>query len=90
MTAIDGVEYIPQAKIASLFVVFALVIVYNKLLDVFPKHHLFYLVKPSLILRSAAAAYQFRECRRWASRTESCSQLWDFFSFIRPSAFRTL
>ena len=27
MAAIDGVEYIPQAKIASLFVVFALVIV---------------------------------------------------------------
>lgn len=44
MSAIDGVEYIPQAKIASLFVVFALVIVYNKLLDMFPKHQLFYLM----------------------------------------------
>jgi len=44
MSAIDGVEYIPQAKIASLFVVFALVIVYNKLLDMLPKHQLFYLM----------------------------------------------
>ena len=44
MSAIDGVEYIPQAKIASLFVVFALVIVYNKLLDLLPKHQLFYLM----------------------------------------------
>lgn len=44
MSAIDGVEYIPQAKIASLFVVFALVIVYNKLLDIFPKHQLFYMM----------------------------------------------
>jgi AAA family ATP:ADP antiporter len=44
ISTIDGVEYIPQAKIASLFVVFALVIVYNKLLDVYPKHHLFYMM----------------------------------------------
>lgn len=44
MSAINGVEYIPQAKIASLFVVFALVIVYNKLLDILPKHQLFYVM----------------------------------------------
>ena len=44
MSVIDGVEYIPQAKIASLFVVFGLVIVYNKLLDIFPLHHLFYMM----------------------------------------------
>ena len=37
-------EYIPQAKIASLFVVFGLVIVYNKLLDNFPNHHVFYMM----------------------------------------------
>lgn len=44
ISVIDGVEYIPQAKIASLFVVFALVIIYNKLLDIYPKHHLFYMM----------------------------------------------
>eukprot|EP01039_Chlorochromonas_danica_P001808 gene1808-1975_t len=44
MSVINGVEYIPQAKIASLFVVFGLVIVYNKLLDIYPKHHLFYMM----------------------------------------------
>jgi len=44
MSVIDGVEYIPQAKIVSLFVVFGLVIVYNKLLDAFPKHHVFYMM----------------------------------------------
>ncbi|KAJ1428062.1 TLC ATP/ADP transporter-domain-containing protein [Ochromonadaceae sp. CCMP2298] len=44
MSAINGVEYIPQAKIASLFVVFALVIVYNKMLDMYPKHHVFYMM----------------------------------------------
>lgn len=42
MSSINGVEYIPQAKIASLFVVFGLVIVYNKLLDMYKKHELFY------------------------------------------------
>ena len=44
MSSIDGVEYIPQAKIASLFVVFGLVVVYNKLLDNYPKHHVFYMM----------------------------------------------
>eukprot|EP01032_Pedospumella_encystans_P025966 gene25966-29331_t len=44
MSVINGVEYIPQAKIASLFVVFGLVIVYNKLLDIYPKHQLFYMM----------------------------------------------
>ena len=44
MSDINGVEYIPTAKIASLFVVFALVVVYNKLLDVYQKHQVFYLM----------------------------------------------
>jgi ATP:ADP antiporter, AAA family len=44
MSSIDGVQYIPQAKIASLFVVFGLVVVYNKLLDMFPKHQVFYMM----------------------------------------------
>ena len=44
MAGISGVEYIPQAKIASLFVVLILVVVYNKLLDMMPKHHLFYVM----------------------------------------------
>ena len=47
MSVIDGVEYIPQAKIASLFVVFGLVMIYNKLLDIFPKHVLFYIMGAS-------------------------------------------
>lgn len=44
MSGISGVEYIPQAKILSLFVVFGLVIIYNYLLDHYPKHHLFYMM----------------------------------------------
>ena len=44
MSSISGVEYIPQAKIVSLFAVFACVAIYNKLLDMMPKHHLFYLM----------------------------------------------
>mmetsp|Transcript_14564 Transcript_14564/g.24200 ORF Transcript_14564/g.24200 Transcript_14564/m.24200 type:complete len:584 (+) Transcript_14564:132-1883(+) len=44
MSVINGVEYIPQAKIASLFVVLGLVIIYNKMLDIYPKHQLFYMM----------------------------------------------
>lgn len=44
ISTIDGVESIPLAKIASLFVVFGLVVMYNKLLDIYPKHHLFYMM----------------------------------------------
>ena len=39
-----GVEYIPKCKMASLVVVFTLVFVYNKLIDMMPKHKLFYVI----------------------------------------------
>ena len=42
ISVIDGVEAIPMAKIASLVAVFVLVIIYNKMLDIMPKHQLFY------------------------------------------------
>lgn len=44
VSAILGVEYIPKCKMMSLVVVFVLVFIYNKLLDIFPKHQLFYIV----------------------------------------------
>ncbi len=44
VSTIVGVEYIPKCKILSLAVVFCLVFVYNKLIDLFPKHQLFYIV----------------------------------------------
>eukprot|EP01084_Bolivina_argentea_P110451 197218_1 len=44
VSTIVGVEYIPKCKILSLAVVFCLVFVYNKLIDLFPKHQLFYVV----------------------------------------------
>lgn len=44
MSQICGVEYIPMAKMLSVFVVLAVVSVYNYFLDSnMPKHHLFYL-----------------------------------------------
>ena len=42
ISVIDGVEAIPMAKIYSLVAVFVLVMIYNKMLDVMPKHQLFY------------------------------------------------
>jgi len=42
VAATQGVSYIPTCKMVSLIVVFALVFVYNKMLDIMPKHHLFY------------------------------------------------
>mmetsp|Transcript_18422 Transcript_18422/g.25311 ORF Transcript_18422/g.25311 Transcript_18422/m.25311 type:complete len:525 (+) Transcript_18422:66-1640(+) len=44
VATIVGVEYIPKCKILSLFVVFGLVTIYNKLVDIFPKHQLFYII----------------------------------------------
>ena len=44
ISAIDGVDRIPQAKMLSLAVVLVLVVVYNKLVDIMPKHQLFYLM----------------------------------------------
>lgn len=39
-----GVQYIPKAKMLSVVVVTVLVFIYNKLIDMFPKHQLFYIV----------------------------------------------
>ena len=44
MTSINGVECIPKAKKLSVVVVLGVVFVYNKLVDVFPKHKLFYVL----------------------------------------------
>jgi len=44
MTHIVGIEYIPKAKMLSLFVVLGAVYVYNILVDRYPKHQLFYIV----------------------------------------------
>jgi len=44
LATICGVQYIPKAKILSLFVVTGFVTVYNKLIDMFPIHQLFYIV----------------------------------------------
>jgi len=44
ISTLCGVEYIPKAKMLSVVVVTVLVFVYNKLIDLFPKHQLFYIV----------------------------------------------
>jgi len=44
ISTICGVQYIPKAKMLSVVVVTVLVFVYNKLIDMFPKHQLFYIV----------------------------------------------
>lgn len=44
ISTICGVEYIPKAKMLSVLVVTVLVAIYNKLIDMFPKHQLFYIV----------------------------------------------
>mmetsp|Transcript_19744 Transcript_19744/g.44829 ORF Transcript_19744/g.44829 Transcript_19744/m.44829 type:complete len:616 (-) Transcript_19744:219-2066(-) len=43
LTALCGVEYIPKAKMLSVFVVLGVVFIYNKLVDLYPKHTLFYI-----------------------------------------------
>jgi len=44
IATINGVECIPKAKMLSVLVVTVLVFVYNKLIDTFPNHQLFYIV----------------------------------------------
>src|SRR5579859_934851 len=40
--SVVGANYIPNAKILSLIVVFPLVLIYSKLVDLFPRHKMFY------------------------------------------------
>ena len=43
LTTICGVAAIPRAKMLSVVVVLFVVFVYNRLLDTYPRHHLFYI-----------------------------------------------
>lgn len=40
--SVIGSDYIPKAKILSLIIVFPLVLIYSKLVDMFPRHRMFY------------------------------------------------
>ncbi len=53
--AIVHIDYQPIAKMLSLFCVIPLILIYNKLLDVFPRHKVFYI----LISVYAAVAFMF-------------------------------
>jgi len=57
VSAILGVEYIPKCKMLSLVVVFGLVFIYNKLIDIFPKHQLFYIVGGFYTVTFSVIAY---------------------------------
>jgi len=42
--SVVGFEFIPRAKMLSLLVAFPLVLLYSKLVDLLPRHHLFYVL----------------------------------------------
>jgi len=49
----------PFAKILSLLIVFPLVIIYTKLLDIFPRHRMFYILCPIYAVGTLIFAYLF-------------------------------
>eukprot|EP01104_Vermistella_antarctica_P006363 TRINITY_DN17067_c0_g1_i1.p1 TRINITY_DN17067_c0_g1~~TRINITY_DN17067_c0_g1_i1.p1 ORF type:complete len:483 (-),score=93.76 TRINITY_DN17067_c0_g1_i1:23-1471(-) len=56
-SALVGLEYQPRAKMASVVVVILLIMVYSKLIDVVPKHQLFYIIGSFYMVLYCAIAY---------------------------------
>ena len=91
MVSINGVEYIPQAKMVSLVVVFALVFVYNKLLDILPKHQLFYYVGLFYFVTFAGISYLLSTDTYGLGNTEvSPSRLLGWFSYCAIESFGSI
>jgi len=60
LTALCGVEAIPKAKMISVFVVLGVVFVYNKLVDMYPKHQLFYIFGTFYFVLFASISFMLR------------------------------
>ncbi|MGA9530876.1 MAG: Npt1/Npt2 family nucleotide transporter [Candidatus Babeliales bacterium] len=56
---IVGIDYLPYAKILSLCVIVPLVLVYSKLIDIFPRHKVFYALSIVYGLAALAFGYAF-------------------------------
>merc|ERR1712137_522294 len=91
MVSINRVEYIPQAKMVSLLVVFALVFVYNKLLDILPKHQLFYYVGLFYFVTFAGISYLLSTDTYGLGNTNvSPSRLLGWFSYCAIESFGSI
>lgn len=91
MVAINGVEYIPQAKMISLLVVTALVFVYNKLLDLVPKHQLFYYVGLFYFCVFSCVAFMLASPTHGLANTKADpSRLLGWFSYCAIESFGSI
>ena len=61
LTTISGVQAIPKAKMMSVIVVLGVVAIYNRLLDKFERHKLFYLFGSIYIVLFSAIAMALGE-----------------------------
>jgi len=88
---INGVEYIPKAKMMSLVVVFALVFVYNKLVDILPKHQLFYAVGGAYFSIFSIIAYYLADPEMGLKNTNaSGSRLLGWISYCAIESFGSI
>lgn len=90
--AIVGLEdWQPTAKILSMFVVFPLVIIYSKLIDMFPRHRVFYvLISLYAILALTFAYFLMSPEFGLANTVKSPARMLGWFWYIYVESFGSL
>jgi AAA family ATP:ADP antiporter len=74
--AVVGKDYIPKAKIVSLIVVLPLVLIYSKLVDMFPRQRMFYVLCAIYTVIALGFAYCFYNPTIGLANTVASSDRW--------------
>lgn len=83
--SIVGGDYLPWAKILSTFVTFVIVLVYARLVDMFPRHKVFYgIVSTYAVLAGIFAWYFMDPCVGFANTVTSPTRFigWAFYVWV--------
>lgn len=89
--SVVGENYIPKAKFLSLFIVFPLVLIYSKLVDMFPRQKMFYALCTIYGLAALAFAFvMFSPAIGLSNTVASPERWWGWIWYVYVESFGSL
>ncbi|HEX2978166.1 MAG TPA: Npt1/Npt2 family nucleotide transporter [Candidatus Babeliales bacterium] len=88
--AVVGVDYIPRAKMLSLVVVFPLVLIYSKLVDMFPRQQMFYALCTIYGVLAIVFAFLMNHSTVGLSAGARPDNLWGWAWYVYVESFGSL
>ena len=90
LTTISGVQAIPKAKMLSVIVVLCVVAIYNRLLDIYERHRLFYLFGSIYIVLFTGIAVALASPIGLEDKNQSESRILGWVSYCTIESFGSL